>query len=86
MIENSVPSKASATCFWGGPSSDRCFLIGSPMVRGSKSLSFAVNDLSVTGRRGKKATQPCAFAYAVNWKSAGFAAKARQKNWMALFR
>lgn len=31
----------------------------SPKVRGSKSVSFGFNALSVTGRNRKKATQPC---------------------------
>src|SRR5262249_29378231 len=46
--------------FWVSLSSNRRLLIWSPMAWGSRAGSFVFSHLSVIGRHGKKATQPCA--------------------------
>jgi hypothetical protein len=63
MTENSVTDSRFATCFWVSPSWSRFLLTCSPIVRGSKSHSFFLNDLSAIGVDCKKATRPCPCGY-----------------------
>jgi predicted ATPase with chaperone activity len=61
-VQGLTPNR-SAACFWVSLSSSRRFLTCSPKVRGSKSVSFGFNALSMRGAHCKRATRPCPCGY-----------------------
>ena len=60
IVQGLTPSR-SAVCFWVSSSSSRRFLMCSPKVCGSKSVSFGFKALSLIGPNCKRATRPCTF-------------------------
>ena len=63
MIEKFETFRRAAAAFCVSFSSRRLFFTCSPIVWGSKSVSFRISDLRQTRANGKKATRPCPCGY-----------------------